>query len=129
MRANRRKDVAPVESGIHLGQPIFGLVQVNDANFQARRFGILKHGGDQTVIRHHVVLVAQLRGDCPPFCAYARIDHSHMDRTGREVGRCAPERDRSRSDILGWDFMADVCDVDVRSNPPDDAFHRADKAI
>ena len=129
VRANRGEDVPPVEGCVYLRQPILGLVQVYNANFQACSFGILKHGGDQAVIRHHIVPVAQFRGNRATLRAHARINDRHMHRASREVYRCAPERDRSRPNILGGDFMADVGDVDIRGNPPDDAFHRSDKAV
>ena len=59
----------------------------------------------------------------------AGINDCHVNRAGREERIGAPEGKGAFEHVLRGNFVADISYLRGRANTPNNAFHRADKAV
>ena len=127
MRGNRGEDVTPGEGRSGRAEVITRLRQHD------RPIGAADHGRgrrQQAVVGsdEDVVAVAHFDGHGSAGGADPGIDDGQDD-TRRQVLDGPDQRQRARADIVGWDLMADVDDVDAGGDAADDRLDHADELV
>src|SRR5712692_7430904 len=123
MRGGRRKDVAAMEGGTHVGKTMAGRSQFHDSLDPRRGCGEPKNavvGSDKasagaSVDRYRRALSAD-----------TGIDHRKENRERREITPTLAQNDRASDDRLGRDAVGDVYNRSRGGDRCDHALHRAD---
>ena len=91
-------------------------------------FGAFVHGGEHPVVGADKKLAANAGGNGAASRTHAGVNHHHVDGAIREVKDLPIQHLGCLADILWADGVAEVGDLSVGSNAPDNAFHHGCRA-
>src|SRR5262249_54951887 len=81
----RREHVAAMKNVTHLGEPVRGLMGVDNADGPPQLLGLLEHGRKNPIAGTHETLRANLRRNGSAGRADPGINHRHMNGVLREI--------------------------------------------
>jgi len=59
----------------------------------------------------------------------SRIDNDNMNGTDRKISACLLDDDGCFDDVIRWDVMGNIDDLNIWSEAENNAFHRSNKGI
>ena len=126
VRTGWGEQVATVERAAHVRQRVVRLLEQVRRGDAAETRG---RGHEQSVVRPHEVVTAScLQGHTLTRRADARVDHGHVGPDG-QVGRGAPEQQRSVADGELVDVMRDIHDMGLGTDAGHDRSHDAGRRV
>lgn len=108
--AGWRKEIAAMECVCYVGQPVLGLVEIDEFRRPAQVIRPADACGENTVVRSDEVVRADPGGDGAPLGAHTGIDHDHMDGVVGEEEHTVVDNEAGFADVLRCDFVAQVRD-------------------